>query len=92
VVDAGAARRPAGELSPAELGVEGLKRAGRDLTHDGLIDALESIRGVQCDVCLAPVSLGPDDHRPTEIETYVRVEDGDWVPFGEPVNFESTPQ
>jgi ABC-type branched-subunit amino acid transport system substrate-binding protein len=74
----------------AELTVEGLKRAGRDLTRSGLIEALESIRDVQCDVCLAPISLGPDDHRPVEIEMYVRVEDARWVPFGEPVSLEST--
>jgi len=75
----------------AELTVEGLKRAGPNLTRDGLIDALESIRGVQCDVCLAPVSMSPTDHRPIEIETYVRLEDGKWVSFGDLVDFESTP-
>lgn len=74
----------------AELLVEGLRRAGPDLTRDSLIDALETIRGVQCDVCLAPVSLSPTDHRPAEIETYVRVVGGKWVPFGAPVDFEST--
>ncbi len=75
-----------------ELTVEGLKRAGPDLTVDSLIDALESIKGFQCSVCMAPISFSPTDHRPFEIEVYMRVHDGKWVTFGEPVNFESTPQ
>jgi branched-chain amino acid transport system substrate-binding protein len=76
----------------AELTVEGLKGAGRDLTRDSLIDALESIRGWQCSACVVPMSLSPTDHRPLEIEMYDNVQDGQWVSFGEPVSFESTPQ
>jgi ABC-type branched-subunit amino acid transport system substrate-binding protein len=75
-----------------ELLVEGLKRAGRDLTRDSLIDALESIRGWTCSACMVPMSLSPTDHRPLEIEMYDRVENGKWVAFGEPISFESTPQ
>lgn len=74
-----------------QLTVEGLKRAGPNLTRDTFIDALESIRGYQCSVCFAPISLSPTDHRPFEIEVYVKLQDGKWVPFGDPVNFESTP-
>jgi ABC-type branched-subunit amino acid transport system substrate-binding protein len=74
-----------------ELTVEGLKRAGENLTPDTLIDALEAIKGFQCSVCMAPVSFSETDHRPFEIEVYISVQDGKWVPFGEPVNFESTP-
>jgi ABC-type branched-subunit amino acid transport system substrate-binding protein len=74
-----------------ELTVEGLKRAGPDLTVDSLVDGLESMRGYACSLCLAPVSFSPTDHRPFEIEVYTKVEDGKWVAFGEPVNFESTP-
>jgi ABC-type branched-subunit amino acid transport system substrate-binding protein len=75
----------------ADLTVEGLKRAGPDLTREGLSDALEAIKGYQCSVCFAPISFSPTDHRPFEIETYVRLEGGKWVPFGDLVNFESTP-
>ncbi|MBI5285503.1 MAG: ABC transporter substrate-binding protein [Chloroflexi bacterium] len=74
----------------AQFLVEGLKRAGRDLTRDSLIDALESMRDVPCDVCFAPISMSPTDHRPIEIERYIRVENGKWVPFGDLVDFEST--
>lgn len=75
-----------------ELTVEGLKRAGRDLTRESLVDALESIRGWTCSACMVPMSLSPTDHRPLEIEMYDRVENGKWVAFGEPVSFESTPE
>jgi len=73
-----------------ELTVEGLKRAGKDLTRESLVNALEGIRNFQCSVCLAPISFSPADHRPFEIEVYTKVVDGKWETFGEPVNFEST--
>ena len=38
-----------------------------------------------------PVNFSPTDHRPCEMEIDIRVENGRWVEFGEPVNFESTP-
>jgi branched-chain amino acid transport system substrate-binding protein len=76
----------------AELMVEVLRRAGPDLTREGLVDAAESVRRYECSVCYAPISLSPTDHRPVEVENYVRLEDGRWVPFGELVNFESTPE
>jgi branched-chain amino acid transport system substrate-binding protein len=75
-----------------ELTVEGLKRAGRDLTRESLVDALESIRGWYCSACMVPISFSPTDHRPLEIEMYDRVESGKWVAFGEPVSYESTPE
>ncbi len=74
----------------AELMVEALKRAGPDLTREGLVEAAESIRDYMCSVCLTPVNLSPTDHRPFEIEVYNRVEGGQWVAFGEPVDFETT--
>jgi len=76
----------------AELTVEGLKRAGRDLTRESLVDAIESIRGWYCSGCMVPINFSPTDHRPLEIEMYNRVEGGKWVAFGEPVSFESTPE
>ncbi len=73
-----------------ELTVEGLKRAGADITRESFVEALESIRKYQCSVCLQPVSFSEDDHRPFEIEVYVRVTDGKWMTFGEPLDFETT--
>ncbi len=75
----------------AEFMVEALKRAGPNLTRESLLDAAESIKDFTCSVCLVPASLSPTDHRPFEVEEFVRAVDGKWVTFGSPVGFESTP-
>jgi ABC-type branched-subunit amino acid transport system substrate-binding protein len=50
----------------ARLLVEGLQRAGRTLTTDGLIDALESLRAL--DVGLgAPLGFGPSEHQASHV-------------------------
>jgi branched-chain amino acid transport system substrate-binding protein len=55
--------------------VEGLKRAGRDLTREKLIDAIESIKDL--DIGLGPqlkLTYGPQDHKgfETVYDTMVR--------------------
>jgi ABC-type branched-subunit amino acid transport system substrate-binding protein len=45
----------------AKLLVEGLRRAGPDLTRAGFVKALESIHGFDVGIG-RPVELGPDDH------------------------------
>lgn len=42
--------------------IEGLKRAGPDLTRDKLIAALNTIQNFETGVLSAPVSFSPDDH------------------------------
>lgn len=74
----------------AELAVEGLKRAGPNLTRQSFVEALESIRGFNCSTCFAPISLSPKDHRPSEAERYVVVRNGTWESFGEIISYEST--
>lgn len=74
----------------AELMVEALKRAGPNLTRDSLIEGAESIRNFMGSVSLTPTNLSPTDHRPVEVEIYNKIQDGKWVTFGEPVDFEST--
>ena len=76
----------------AETTVEALKNAGPNLTRESFLEGAEAIRDWCCSVCLTPVNMSPTDHRPFQIEIYIRVEDGKWVTFGEPVNFESTPE
>lgn len=44
------------------LVVEGLERAGRDLTRDGFLDAMESIRDWDSGGILPSVSFSADDH------------------------------
>jgi branched-chain amino acid transport system substrate-binding protein len=42
--------------------VEGLKRAGRDLTREGFVKAMETIQGYTDGGLTAPISFGPDRH------------------------------
>src|SRR5512138_2826717 len=46
----------------ARLLIEGLQRTGRNLTTDGLIDALEAIRGLDLGLG-APLGFGPSEHQ-----------------------------
>jgi ABC-type branched-subunit amino acid transport system substrate-binding protein len=62
--------------------VEGLKRAGKDLTREKLIDAIESIRDL--DMGLGPqlkVTYGPKDHKAFDTVYHTVVRDGQPVVF-----------
>jgi len=82
----------------AEGMVNVLEENGPDLTRESFLDTAESICGWVCSTCMVPVNLSPTDHRPTEVEVYVRAtvdRSTDpptfrWEPFGEPFGFEST--
>lgn len=50
----------------AELMVKTLQDAGQDLTRDSLVEAAESLTDFTCSICLFPVTLGPDDHDPSQ--------------------------
>jgi branched-chain amino acid transport system substrate-binding protein len=71
---------------------------GPDLTRESFLDTAESICGWVCSTCMVPMNLSPTDHRPTEIEVYIRAtvdRSTDpptfrWEPFGDPISFEST--
>ena len=72
-----------------------LRQAGPDLTRESFLDAAESVCEFVCSTCLVPTSTSPTDHRPTEVEVYVRAtgataETFKWEPFGESFGFEST--
>jgi branched-chain amino acid transport system substrate-binding protein len=68
--------------SVAELTVEVLERAGRDLTRESLVEAAEQVRDFTCSVCEVPVTFGQNDHRGVEGVRLARAEGGQWVPFG----------
>ncbi|GAB4264182.1 MAG: ABC transporter substrate-binding protein [Deferrisomatales bacterium] len=59
---------------------EGLERAGRDLTREGLIRAMESIRNWENGI-VPPVSFGPDDHQAQSEGFMVEVKNGRFVPI-----------
>jgi branched-chain amino acid transport system substrate-binding protein len=82
----------------AEAMTARLRRSGRDLTREKLLDISESTCKWQGSTFLAPVSMSPTDHRPNEVEQFVRATTDKstnpptfaWKPFGDPINFEST--
>lgn len=50
-------------VSNVRMVVEGLQRAGRDLTREKFTKAMESVKGYTGDGLLAPVDFGPDRHQ-----------------------------
>jgi branched-chain amino acid transport system substrate-binding protein len=63
----------------AMLFAEGAKRAGRNLTRESLVTALESIKGYESGI-LPPITIGPD-HETQKQGFWVRVEKGRFKPM-----------
>ena len=78
-------------MAVAQLFVQALKNAGPNLTRGSIVEGAESIRDYCCLTCAVPANLSPTDHRVTETVWLMRAENGQWVRFGEPVSYESTP-
>jgi hypothetical protein len=62
------------------LAVEGLKRAGRDLTRERFIAALETIRDFKPEGIGAPVTFGPGRRHGLNAVQLMRAEKGKLVP------------
>jgi branched-chain amino acid transport system substrate-binding protein len=62
----------------AQLVVEGLKRAGQDLTREGFIRALESIQ-TWTGGLVPPISYSADDHRGLTALSMLRAKSGLWI-------------
>ncbi|MBE9546678.1 MAG: ABC transporter substrate-binding protein [Proteobacteria bacterium] len=62
----------------AEVMLEGVRRAGNDLSGSGIKKGLESIRGYNTGGITAPVTFAPSDHRGCKKLKLVRVVDGKW--------------
>jgi ABC-type branched-subunit amino acid transport system substrate-binding protein len=62
----------------AQLVVEGLRRAGTELTREGFIQALESIEDWTGGL-LPPISYSPNDHRGLTALALQRAINGRWV-------------
>ena len=65
----------------ADLVVKGLEIAGRELTRESLIAALESL-SEYTDLFGNTLSFGPDDHKGVDHSTLAQVQDGRWVTLG----------
>jgi ABC-type branched-subunit amino acid transport system substrate-binding protein len=83
-----------------EIMTKMLQDAGPDLTREKLIDAAESLCGWTPSAGVAPINMSPTDHRPNEVEQYVRATVDrttdpptfTWQLFGDLISFESTPK
>jgi ABC-type branched-subunit amino acid transport system substrate-binding protein len=73
--------------SVAELTVEILERAGRDLTRESLVEAAEQVRDFTCSVCDVPITFGENDRRGVEGVRLARAEGSQWVPFGPIISY-----
>ena len=62
----------------ADLTVLGLEMAGRDLTREGLIEALETLTEYT-DIFGNVLTFGPDDHKGVDSSTLSQVQNGRWV-------------
>lgn len=62
----------------AEVMLEGVRRAGNDLSGSGIKKGLESIRGYDTGGITAPVTFTPSDHRGCKKLKLVQVVDGKW--------------
>ena len=70
----------------ADLAVQGLTIAGRDLTREKMIAALESL-SEYVDPFGNTLSFGPDDHKGVDHSTLSQVRDGRWVTLDTAISF-----
>lgn len=63
------------------LVVDGLRRAGRELTREGLVDALESLRQWDAGGVMPPVSFSPTDHHAQPAGFVCELKDGRFEPL-----------
>lgn len=61
------------------VAVEGLKRAGRDLTREGYIDAMETLKDFEIGGSIPPQTYGKDIRQGTNKLIHVKVQDGKFV-------------
>ena len=64
----------------AEFFVETLKRAGKDLTREGIVKAAESFKGDwNCSLCLYPPTTSADNHWPLPKVVHLAIKDKKWI-------------
>jgi len=86
--------------SIVEIMTKILQDAGPDLTREKMLDAAEALCGWTPSAGVAPINMSPTDHRPNEVESYVRATVDrstdpptfTWQLFGDLISFESTPK
>ena len=66
----------------ARIMVEGLQKAGRFLTREKFIDAIESIRNFKLGPGMS-ITYGPHDRQGLEAIHFTRLQDGQFIPFSD---------
>lgn len=77
----------------ARILVEGLQRAGPDLTREGLVDAIESIKNYELGSGMV-ITYGPQDRQGLDEVYFTRLMNGQFIPFTDwgHLNFRRTDQ
>ena len=70
----------------ADLTIAALEKAGRDLTRDGLIAALESISEYE-DIFGYRLTFGPNDHKGVDESLLSQVQNGRWVTLDQSIRY-----
>lgn len=71
----------------AMIWAEGMKKAGRNLNNESMIEGLESIKGLDTQGICGPITYGPDDHRgldyvrlyKTDVDKEIFIPVTDWI-------------
>jgi len=64
-----------------KLVVEGLERAGKDLTRESFLDAMETIRDWNSGGILPPVTFTPSNHHAQRAGMICELKEGRFVPL-----------
>ena len=70
----------------ADLAVRGLEIAGRDLTRESMIEALESLTEYT-DLFGNKLTFGPDDHKGVDTSALSQIQNGRWVTLGTSISY-----
>lgn len=65
----------------AEILVEVLKRAGKDLTRENFVAAAETLKNYKCTFCLLPINVDGSQHNLFPAVKYQVVKGGKWKPL-----------
>lgn len=66
--------------APMMLAVEGLKRAGRNLTRESFVEAMETLKDFVPEKLTAPITFGPNRRHGANAVRLMRAEKGNLVP------------
>ena len=69
-------------VTGASVVVEALRRAGRDLTRESLIAAMESIEGFESEMIFGPITYSAEDHDGNKTGMFQKLHDGKQMDVG----------